>query len=92
MIGNEPADRATFGYQLYVYFWHGNSAALSCIESGMKRSRMFVHGAASLARAVARPVARLLGGEKPQLRFALAQVLHAVGKMLGTVGVRIDHR
>ena len=36
------------GYQLYVYFWHGNSAALSCIESGMSRGRMFVHGAASL--------------------------------------------
>jgi succinoglycan biosynthesis protein ExoM len=89
---NEPADRATFGYQLYIYLWHGNSAALSCIESGMKPSRMFVHGAASLARAVARPVARLLRGEKPQLRFALAEVLHAAGKMLGTVGVRIDHR
>jgi succinoglycan biosynthesis protein ExoM len=89
---NEPIDRATFGYQLYVYFWHGNSAALSCIESGMKASRMFVHGAASLARAIARPVARLLRGETPQLRFALAQVLHAVGKMLGTLGVRIDHR
>ena len=26
---NEPPDRATFGYQLYVYFWHGNSAALA---------------------------------------------------------------
>jgi hypothetical protein len=37
-------------------------------------------------------VARLLRGETPQLRFALAQVLHAVGKMLGTLGVRIDHR
>jgi succinoglycan biosynthesis protein ExoM len=89
---NEPAERTTFGYQLYVYFWHGNSAASSCIESGMKPWRMFVHGAASLARAVARPVARLLHGETPQLRFTLAQVLHAVGKMLGTLGVRIDHR
>jgi succinoglycan biosynthesis protein ExoM len=89
---NEPADRATFGYQLYIYFWHGNSAALSCIESGMQASRMFVHGGASLTRAVVRPVARLLRGETPQLRYALAQVLHAVGKMLGTLGVRIDHR
>jgi len=89
---NEPADRATFGYQLYVYFWHGNSAALSCIESGMKPWRMFVHGGASLARAVARPAARLLRGGTPQLRFALAQVLHALGKMLGALGFRIDHR
>jgi succinoglycan biosynthesis protein ExoM len=89
---NEPADRATFAYQLYVYLWHGNSAALACIESGMKPWRMFIHGGASLARAVARPVARLLRGHGPQLRFCLAQVLHAVGKLLGTLGVRLDHR
>jgi GT2 family glycosyltransferase len=89
---NEPPERTTFGYQLYVYLWHGNSAALSCIETGMKRSRMFFHGAASLTRAAARPAVRLLRGQKPQLRFGLAQVLHASGKLLGTAGVRIDHR
>ena len=89
---NEPPERATFGYQLYVYLWHGNSAALACIESGMKRSRMLVHGAASLARAAARPAMRLLRGQKPQLRYGLAQMLHASGKLLGTAGVRIEHR
>ena len=89
---NEPPERATFGYQLYVHFWHGNSAALACIESGMKRSRMFVHGSASLARAIVRPAARLARGQKPQLRFGLAQMLHATGKLLGTAGVRVDHR
>jgi hypothetical protein len=89
---NESAERATFGYQLYAYFWHGNSAALTCIESGVKRSRMFIHGGASMARAVARPVGRLLRGESPQLRFCLAQVVHAAGKLLGTVDVRIEHR
>jgi succinoglycan biosynthesis protein ExoM len=89
---NEPAERATFGYQLYVHFWHGNSAALACIESGMNRSRMFVHGSASLARAIVRPAARVVRGQKPQLRFGLAQVLHATGKLLGTAGVRVDHR
>lgn len=89
---NEPPDRATFGYQLYVYFWHGNSAALACVEDGMKRWRVFVHGSASLMRAGARPVGRLLRGQKPQMRFCLAQILHAVGKQLGAAGVRIDHR
>jgi glycosyltransferase involved in cell wall biosynthesis len=89
---NESAERATFGYQLYVYFWHGNSAALACIESGMHRWRMFIHGGASLARALTRPVMRVVRGEKPQLRFCLAQMLHAAGKLLGSVGVRIDHR
>jgi succinoglycan biosynthesis protein ExoM len=89
---NESIERATFGYQLYVYFWHGNSAALACIEDGMKRSRVFVHGTASLARAAARPLSRLLRREKPQLRFCLAQMLHAFGKQLGALGMRIDHR
>ncbi len=89
---NESIERATFGYQLYVYFWHGNSSALACIEDGMKRSRVFVHGTASLARAGARPLSRLLRGQKPQLRFCLAQMLHAFGKQLGAVGVRVDHR
>ena len=89
---NESTERATLGYQLYVYFWHGNSAALSCIESGMSGPRMFVHGAASLVRALGRPFGRLLRGKSPQLRFGLAQVLHAVGKLLGTFGIRIEHR
>lgn len=89
---NESMERATFGYQLYVYFWHGNSAALACVGDGMKRSRVFVHGTASLARAGARPLSRLLRGQKPQLRFCLAQILHAFGKQLGAVGVRIGHR
>lgn len=89
---NEPADRATFGYQLYVYHWHGNSAALSLIESGMSRPRMIVHGAASLVRALLRPVGRLMRGTSPQWRFALAQILHAIGKLLGVVGIRVDHR
>ena len=89
---NETADRATFAYQMYVYFWHGNSAALSSIQSGMYNSRMFIHGAASFARALARPVLRLAQGRPPQLRFALAQTLHAIGKLIGTLGVRVDHR
>jgi succinoglycan biosynthesis protein ExoM len=89
---NELPERATFGYQLYVHLWHGNSAALACIESGMKRGRMLVHGGASLGRAAFRPIARLATGKKPQLRYSLARLLHASGKILGSAGVRIDHR
>lgn len=89
---NEPAERATFGYQMYVYFWHGNSAALSCIESGMTRSRMLVHGAASMARAAIRPFSRLVRGQQPQFRYGLAQLLHASGKLVGCAGIRVEHR
>ncbi|NJC04503.1 succinoglycan biosynthesis protein ExoM [Sphingomonas kaistensis] len=89
---NEPADRATLAYQLYAYFWHGNSAALSSMQSGVSRGRMTVHAGASLARAFLRPVKRLASGQKPQLRFTLAQILHATGKGLGTFGLRVEHR
>lgn len=89
---NEPLERATYSYQLYVHFWHGNSAALACIESGMKRSRMFVHGGASFIRACLRPISRIVRGEEPQLRFWLAQVLHATGKIVGSTGLRVNHR
>jgi hypothetical protein len=41
---------------------------------------------------VLRPVARIVRGQKPQLRYALAQVLHGSGKILGSLNVRINHR
>ena len=89
---NEPADRATLAYQLYAYFWHGNSAALSSMQSGVSRGRMAVHAGASLTRACWRPIRRLASGQTPQLRFTLAQILHATGKGLGTFGLRVEHR
>ena len=89
---NEPADRATFAYQMYAYLWHGNSAYVASVMSGVPRWRMLMHGCASLARAVARPLARIARREPPQLRYCLALVLHATGKIVGTFGVRIDHR
>jgi hypothetical protein len=89
---NEPADRATLGYQLYAYLWHGNSAALSSMQSGTTRGRMAIHAGASLGRAFGRPIGRLAGGKAPQLRYTLAKILHATGKVLGTVGIRVEHR
>lgn len=89
---NEPAARATLAYQLYVHFWHGNSACLSLRERGAPRWRMLVHAGASLARAIGRPVGRIVRGKTPQLRFALAMILHALGKLAGVFDVRIAHR
>ncbi len=89
---NEPAERATFGYQLYIHYWHGNSAYLSSVKSGVPRGRMFIHGLASLCRAIFRPVRRLASGQTPQWRFGLASVLHALGKLAGSFGVHVKHR
>lgn len=89
---NEPPARATLGYQLYAYFWHGNSACLTLRERGARRGRMLVHAGASLVRAVGRPLGRIMHGETPQLRYALAMVLHALGKLIGVFDIRIAHR
>lgn len=89
---NEPADRATFGYQLYVHLWHGNSSCLAMVDAGVSRARLLAHAFASMGRAVARPLGRLGRGQPPQLRYGLALSLHALGKLLGPLGVRIAHR
>lgn len=89
---NELAERANLRYQLYIHYWHGNSAYLSSVKSGTPRWRMFIHGVASLGRALLRPVQRLARGQTPQWRYGLASVLHAVGKLAGSLGVQVDHR
>jgi succinoglycan biosynthesis protein ExoM len=89
---NEPAIRATLGYQLYIPYWHGNSAYLSAVESGIPRWRMVRHGVASFGRALMRPIGRLARGRSPQLRYGLAKVLHATGQLVGPLGVRVNHR
>ena len=89
---NEPPSRATLRYQFRLFFWHGNSSYVSSIANGVRPSRMFVHGVASLLRALGRPVSRLARGQNPQLRYSCATVLHAIGKLVGPLGVRVDHR
>jgi hypothetical protein len=89
---NEPSTRATLAYQLRLYFWHGNSSYVTSIRSGVRPARMFLHGVNSMRKALARPVVRISRGERPQLRYCLASVLHAAGKMVGPLGIRVDHR
>ena len=89
---NEPASRATFGYQLYAYLWQGNSSYHTCLENGQRSWRLFVHGCASFARALLRPFIRMVHGQPPQWRYCLALVCDGIGKMIGPLGVRIDHR
>lgn len=89
---NESPARATLGYQLYIHYWHGNSSYHSSIESGASRARMAVHGIASLVRAVARPLRQVAQGKAPQLRYGLASMMHASGKLIGLAGVRVKHR
>jgi glycosyltransferase involved in cell wall biosynthesis len=89
---DEPPSRATFAYQLRLFFWHGNSSYVTSVRTGVRPFRMFLHGVNSMRKALARPVVRMSRGERPQLRYCLASVLHAAGKTVGPLGVRISHK
>jgi glycosyltransferase involved in cell wall biosynthesis len=89
---NEPPSRATFAYQLRLFFWHGNSSYLTSVGTGVPPTRMVLHGANSMRKALVRPIIRISRGQRPQLRYCLASVLHAIGKMSGPLGVRVYHR
>ena len=88
---NQPSARLTYRYQLKRFLWEGNSSYVTCVRQGVPPWRMFVHGGASLARAGRRPLVRLIKGQSPQWRFALAQGVHALGTMIGSAGVKIAH-
>jgi len=88
---NEPPARTTFRYQLFSSLWQGNSSYHTCRESGQQGWRLLVHGCASLGAALLRPFRRIAEGKTPQWRYCVALVCDAVGKLLGAVGVRIDH-
>lgn len=88
---NQPADRLTYRYQLFRFFWEGNSSYVTCVRGGVSPVRMFVHGAASLVRAGTGPVARLARGRDPQWRFTLAGMVNGVGIMTGLLGLRVRH-
>jgi succinoglycan biosynthesis protein ExoM len=89
---NEPPQRATLRYQLRRFFWHGNSAYVSSVSSGVRPARMLLHGLASLVRACVRPLRRTLNGERPQWRYSLASIVEALGKIVGFLGVRVSHQ
>src|ERR1039458_2717997 len=89
---NEPQSRATLAYQLRAHYWHGNSSYVASIRSGANPLRFFLHGINSLIQAFARPFVRMCRGQRPQLRYSLAAMLHAIGKMMGPIGVRTEHR
>lgn len=87
-----PPERTTLRWQLRRRWWYGNTEAVTSIESGSaSRPRVVARGLRSTARAVTRPVVRVAGGQPPQLRFAVAEVLRGLGRALGGLGVWLRH-
>lgn len=88
-----PASRATLGYQLRRRYWYGNTEAVTTIGSGSSsRARVAASGVKTAVLGAARPLRRRLSGESAQWRFALSEVLRGVGRVLGAVGIKVDHR
>lgn len=87
-----PIERTTYRYQLWRFYWHGNSSYATAILGGLATpNRMFLAGGNAVRRAIIRPFARLRHREPPEWRFALASLLHGLGTMVGRFGVRVRH-
>lgn len=89
--GNEPADRATFKHMVMYRYWLGNSMFVTNRYFGEGRSRLFLRGGKLLAKALARPVGRLLRADSPQWRYCVASAATGVGLISGAFGFRKDH-
>lgn len=88
-----PAERTTLRYQLRRRFWFGNTESVTSIENGRaSRLRMFVSGARQCLRAAVGPFTRLARRSPPWWRFSLSELLRGVGRVLGAVGVVVEHR
>jgi succinoglycan biosynthesis protein ExoM len=89
-----PPDRVSLGYQLRRRFWYGNTEALTALASGRASSRIRTAaiGVWFAAAGAVRPLRRLARRRAPQWRFAAAEVLRGVGRILGAAGYRLEHR
>ena len=88
-----PAERSTLRYQLRHAFWYGNTEAITSVRSGRySRIRMAAGGAKRVGTSSWRPIDRWWHRQPLQLRFATAQVLRGVGRVVGACGFRVRHR
>jgi len=89
----ETADRSSLRYQLRRALWMGNTEAVTNLRAGdAGRFRLFLRGGNHLRRALVRVPLRVARREPPQLRYALASVMKALGTMIGAVGVELSHK
>ena len=89
---NEPPSRTTLAYQFRMFFWFGNSSYITSVRGGARPLRMFLHGGKVAVGGFLRPVARLVRGQPPQLRFGMASVLRGLGTMAGFLGFQVSHK
>jgi succinoglycan biosynthesis protein ExoM len=89
----EPADRATYRYQLRRCLWHGNTEAVTNLRSGRdSRVRLALRAVKRGLTAIGHPIRQLRSGRPPQFRYAAAFSLQSVGMAAGAAGIRLQHR
>jgi hypothetical protein len=88
---NEPPSRTTLSYWLRAFFWFGNTSCVTSVRTGTRPFCLLLRGANSLRKALTRPIVRLFRGERPQMRYTLASILYAIGMMIGSLGIRVNH-
>jgi succinoglycan biosynthesis protein ExoM len=88
----QPPARTSLRYQLWHFFWLGNSSFVTRKETRQASAlRMLLQGGNQVRRGLVRPALRLARGRSPQLRYSLATILNGVGQVAGVLGVRVSH-
>lgn len=92
VLEHVTSQRATYRYQLRLYYWLGNSQAVTNSRNGeASRRRITGWGVKRLVVAVATPFTRLARGQAPQFRHASVRIGEAVGLLVGAAGVVVRH-
>ncbi|AHB49931.1 hypothetical protein W911_04400 [Hyphomicrobium nitrativorans NL23] len=88
-----PAQRLTLKYQLRRRFWYGNTESLTTVASGgATRLRALLRGGRMIAAASTLVPMRLARGQPPEAHSAAAVFLQGLGRMLGALGISVNHR
>lgn len=87
-----PLERITEWYQFRRALWYGNTEARTVLAAGRQgRARLAASSAKRILSGPMRALSRAVRGEPPQWRWSTAIALTGVGRLLGTMDVRLLH-
>ncbi|MBX3314115.1 MAG: glycosyltransferase family 2 protein [Actinobacteria bacterium] len=84
-----PVDRTTYRYQLRRAYWYGNTEAVTSLYRGNASRLRLAAGGAKRSLVAVRWLVPARG--RWWWRYGIAQLASGFGRVLGTVGVRLDH-
>ena len=88
-----PVSRLTFKYQLKRRLWYGNTESLTTVAAGTaSRPRALLRGARLVTNALFLVPIRLIRRQPMELHSAAAALLQGLGRIMGAVGIPVNHR